>query len=121
MPDRAVRARRILYLTITIGVSFGVLLSAVVLGSLYNRLFYLGLIGLPPLAWACFAAYRNIQEEQLLSRLRSSWGEPVDRVRNFLGLAQLYDRFAERFPADGSIDERAWHDLELDRLFCARR
>jgi len=72
---------------------------------------------LPGLGLGFFAylAYRRYQQEKTLNELREKWGkEQPRRTRDYSGISLL---FAAAPQGKDSIDDRTWHDLNMDLIF----
>ncbi|MEP6915735.1 MAG: hypothetical protein ABJC89_08810, partial [Acidobacteriota bacterium] len=54
---------------------------------------------------------------RLLARLRDTWGQPVERVRNMGAIGGFHRTRADESPDRGWLDDRTWDDLDLDAVF----
>ena len=59
--------------------------------------------------------YRRLERRKLLSRLRQEWGlEELDKERNYKEISGLFELAPQ---TDMVIDDRTWHDLNMDIVF----
>lgn len=62
-----------------------------------------------------YLAYRQFIQEKTLSKLRGSWGkEQPQRTRDFASISSLFNCAPQ---AENTIDDRTWHDLNMDLIF----
>lgn len=62
-----------------------------------------------------YLEYRRLERDKLLSRLRQEWGTAeLERDRNFADIRSLFDCADQ---VSTVIDDRTWHDLNMDTVF----
>lgn len=102
-----------LYLLLFLGGSC--LYSAILMANYLSRLYLILL--LPGIAFLLFAYFesKHLEKKKLLVRLREEWGiEELAKERNFEEINTLFELSSE---ATGAIDDRTWHDLNMDFVF----
>ena len=62
-----------------------------------------------------YLEHRRLEKKKLLTRLRQEWGaQELEKERNFAEIGSLF----ELAPTTGSvIDDRTWHDLNMDIVY----
>jgi len=58
----------------------------------------------------------NILKKKKLEYLRSQWGKPIDKFRNF-DLISIYHNNIVQKPSQNFVDEKTWSDLNFDSIF----
>ena len=62
-----------------------------------------------------YLEYRRLERKKLLARIRSEWGvKELARDRNFREISALFELAPK---ADTMIDDRTWHDLNMDIVY----
>ena len=62
-----------------------------------------------------YLEHRRLERRKLVAKLRREWGiKELRRQRNFAEIAGLFEQAHQ---SDGAIDDRTWHDLNLDLVF----
>ncbi len=64
---------------------------------------------------SAYSEYRRLERQKLLSRIRQEWGiDEVTKDRNFQEISALFDVALQTHLV---IDDRTWHDLNMDIVF----
>ena len=59
--------------------------------------------------------YRRLERQKLLSRVRQEWGtDEIDKERDFKDISALFESAPQ---TNSVIDDRTWHDLNMDTVF----
>lgn len=113
--DLKIRLKRNLLLYSLLFLTGGLVYFAVLLGKNLSAV-YLWLLA-PGAAFGILSyfEYHRLERQKLLTKLRQEWGaERRSRERNFEEIASLFEQ-ARRSKA--MIDDRTWHDLNMDLIF----
>ena len=66
--------------------------------------------------WAANSVLDQRSRATRLKMLRSAWGEAPNRSRDMIAIA-AYHRSRASVDAGGALDDRTWHDLNMDDVF----
>lgn len=89
------------------------------LGGLVHKYYYFGICGVIPI----LLVSRRLAEAHAtllaLNQLRSEWGKPVLRERDFDLIAGCYLRSWTDPPVPDLLDDNTWADLDMNQLYAA--
>lgn len=86
-----------------------------------NRFYYLGFVPGVGLVILYIMLKRWARAQQRLERLRAAWGKRVEKKHpKWEVIRALYEATANNSeqPGQSQLDERTWHDLDMDAIYC---
>lgn len=106
--------QKVLFYSLLIG-AVGLAYATLLLAQHISEVYLLLLIPAAVLGVLTYFQYRRMYRLKLLRELRQAWGgEGRKKDRNFEDVALVF-QYAEN--EEGTIDDRTWHDLNMDLVF----